>query len=704
MGRKRRDERSSRPRKGEASAPREAPAPAAAEGFPWTWGLALAVLAFAVRATVAAQLGQTALFQQPQLDSFEFLAWAQSIARGELYRWLAATHGPGYPYFLGTLLSLLGGSVQAARMAQAALGAGLCVLTAALATRVFDRRAGLAAGILLALYGPLVYVEVSLLAEGLFLFLLTLALYLLVRPGYTVPRAAAAGALLGLAAVVRATALPLMPAFAALILLWPPSRSGGWPRKAAAWMALAWIAVVGPILLLVRQSSGGWLPLQAYGGLNFYMGNRIGANGTPTARLGGDWDLLHGEPDRQGITNPAERERYYTRKAWTEIGKQPLGFLAGLGRKAVWLVQDEEIRETHSLYFFREHSWLLRWLPGFGLLFPLAAWGIWLAASRRAFPPILLAYLLMIAASCVIIIMSSRYRLPLVPVLAVFAGGAAVWLVEAFRARDWRRLAPAAATLCLAFLASQVHRHEPSHNLAEEWTLTAASLQTLGRPDEARTAVDRALAEDPNSALALVQRARIRSEDGDLQGSEEALAAAVRVSPNYQRARYHYGLALKRRGDLDGAARELREALRLAPDDPRTRAELSEVLVEKARLEGAARRPAQGAELAAEAARLQPANPEAWTMAAMLALDAGNAALAEEALGRAQSLVGDAPALGLGWALLERLKGNPAGADARLRDVLRRNPGFQQAAQLFVANATEMGRRDEAISFLQTLR
>ncbi len=593
MARKRRDERSSRPRKGEGDAPRAAATPATEPaGFPWTWGLALAVLAFAVRAIVASQLGKTALFQQPQLDSFEFLAWAQSIARGELYRWLAATHGPGYPYFLGALLSLLGGSVQAARMAQAALGAGLCVLTAALATRVFDRRAGLAAGILLALYGPLVYVEVSLLAEGLFLFLLTLALYLLVRPGYSIPRAAAAGALLGLAAVVRATALPLMPAFAALILLWPRR----WPRQAAAWMALAWLAVVGPILLLVRQSSGGWLPLQAYGGLNFYMGNRTGANGTPTARLGGDWDLLHGEPDRQGITNPAERERYYTRKAWTEIGQQPLGFVAGLGRKALWLVHDEEIRETHSLYFFREHSWLLRWLPGFGLLFPLAAWGIWLAASRRAFPPILLVYMLMIAASCVIIIMSARYRLPLVPVLAVFAGGAAVWLLEAFRVRDWRRLAPAAAVLGLAVLASQVRQHEPSHNLAEEWTLTAASLQTLGRPDEARTAVDRALAEDPESALALVQRARIRSEDGDLQGSEEALAAAVRVSPNYQRARYHYGLALKRRGDLDGAARELRESLRLLPDDERTMAALSEVLVEKARLEGAARQPARGAE------------------------------------------------------------------------------------------------------------
>lgn len=534
--------------------------------------LALAAFAFAVRAAVALELGRTALFQKPQLDSFEFLLWGQGIAHGNLFQWLAPSHGPGYPFFLGTLLALTGGSLGAVRLLQAALGAGLCVLTAALGARVLgDRRAGLAGGLLLAVYGPLVYVEVSLLAEGLLLFLLTLALWYAGRP---VPPMRV-GAILGAAAVTRATALPLLPLFAGLALLRPGR------RRAAVWMVVAWLAVLAPVLAFLRLTRGEWLPVQTFGGLNLYMGNRSGASGTPTARLGGDWDRLVNEPARLGIEGDAGRERHFTSKIREEIAREPLGFLAGLGRKALWLIQDDEIRESHSLYFFREHSRVLRLLPGFGLLFPLAVWGLWLA--RRRIPPEVALHLLVFTASCVVIIMSSRYRLPLIPPLAVFAGGAVVWLMDRVRSRErlrapWRReLAPAAAVLALAALLPHLRDHAPSRNLAEEWSLTASSLQLLARPDEARMAVDRALEEDPASALAWVQAGRLRSAGGDHAGAEAAFARAVRLAPDYQLARLSLGMELRRKGDVDGALRELRRSLWLVPDDPGTLAELSEI-------------------------------------------------------------------------------------------------------------------------------
>jgi Flp pilus assembly protein TadD/4-amino-4-deoxy-L-arabinose transferase-like glycosyltransferase len=691
----------------------------------------LAVLAFAVRAAVAVQLGRTPLFERPQLDSWEFLLWAQSIARGEVFRWLAASHGPGYPYFLGGLLALFGGSVGAARIAQAALGAGLCVLTAALGARLFaDRRAGLAAGLLLALYGPLVYVEVSLLAEGLFVFLLTLALWLLTRPRYAAWAAAVAGLALGLAAVVRGTALPLGPVLAAVLLVRRPAESR-WPRISAVWLAAAWLVVVAPVLVLVRQTSHGWLPMQSFGGLNLYMGNRIGSDGTPSARLGGDWDLLVSEPARQGITVDADRERYFTRKALREIAAQPLGFVGRVANKTFWLLQADEIRESHSLYFFRQFSPVLRVLPGFGLLLPLAAWGLWLA--RRRLPLELIVYLLVMTASCVLIIVSSRYRLPLVPVLAALGGGAAVWLFDEARARRWRELAPAAAVLIAAVIVSHLRTHAPSHDLAEEWSMTAASLQTLGRSDEARQAVDRALAEDPGSALAWVQDGRLRLEAQDAAGAEKSFATAARLAPNYQRARLDLGMAYKQRGDLDGALRELREAARLSPDDPAALSELGQVLLAKgeveeartalrrateiapddpaaapawlalARIEGAARNPKAGVELASRAARLEPESPEAWMVLGMLALDAQDAAVAEDALRHAESLSPGAPAVGLGQALLARMRGDHEGADRLLRELLQRYPGFQPAAQLLMANAAEQGRQAEAESFLRSL-
>lgn len=589
--------------------------------LPRSWTAALAVFAFAVRAAVALELGRTALFLRPQLDSFEFLLWGQGIAQGVLFQWLAPTHAPGYPFFLGTLLALTGGSLTAVRLAQAALGAGLCVLTAGLAARVLDdRRSGLAAGLLLAVYGPLVYIEVSLLAEGLFLFLLTLALRMAIRPE---PVPGATGALLGAAAVVRATALPLLPLLAALTAL-RPGYSPRWPRWAAVWMLLGWLAVLAPVLVFLRITRGEWLPVQAFGGLNLYMGNRIGSTGTPGARLGGDWDLLVNEPLRLGIEGDAGRERYFLNKTLKEIGEAPAGFLAGLGRKALWLIQDDEVRESHSLYFFKESSRVLRLLPGFGLLFPLAAWGLWL--HRRRIPRSVAVHLLVFTASCVVIIMSSRYRLPLVPPLAVYAGGAAVWLVDRLREARWRDLVP--ATSVLAALAAVPHLidHTPSHNLAEEWALTASSLQLLGRPDEARAAVEAALQQDESSALAWVQDGRLRAAAGDHAGAESSFRRAVMMAPDYQLARLSLGSELRRKGDLEGALLELRRSLWLVPDDPGTLAELSETFL-------ARKETGEAADTLLRLLRIDPRNLAAW---AALAKIEGT----EKTLARAEGLFG----------------------------------------------------------------
>ncbi|HEX9668675.1 MAG TPA: glycosyltransferase family 39 protein [Thermoanaerobaculia bacterium] len=695
MGKKRRAARSRRAAAPLAAAP-EAPSAAPAARLPRSWLAAVAGLAFLVRAAAAVQLGRTALFRFPQLDSLEFLLWAQSIARGEA-RWPAVpTHGPGYPYFLGALLALFDGSFAAVRLVQAALGAALCVFAALLAARLFDdRRAGLAAGLLLALYGPLVYVEVSLLAEGLLTVLLIAALWCLLRPGATpaasVAAAAAAGLCVGLAAVTRATALALVPALA-LVLLLDRRR----PRRAlaAGAFAAAALAVVLPVLVAVRQASGSWLPIQGYGGLNLYMGNRPGAPGVPTARLGGAWDLLSGEAARRGVAGAAAQERWYTRRLLAEARERPGAVLAAVGRKAVWLLQDEEIRESHSFYFFRERSALLRFLPGFALLFPLALCGLVAAIRGRRLPPALAVYLLVFAASCVAIVVSSRYRLPLVPALAVLAGGGIAWIIDAARARRWKTLGGLAALLAAGFAATQLRDHAPSRNLAEEWAATAMSLEARDDLAGARAAVDSALAADPDSALAWAVAGRLAEREGDAARAERAFAASARLAPDFQRARLNLGAALRRRGDLAGAERELRRALWLVPGHPAAQRELAAVLVERARRAGAARDPARGQTLAAEAARLAPGEAEAWLTLALLALDAGDRAAARAALERASGMLGpEAPPVALGWALLERLEGRPEAAAERLQRLLLRHPGYQPAAQLLRALAGESGRR-----------
>ena len=98
------------------------------------------------------------------------------------------------------------------------------------------------------------------------------------------------------------------------------------------------------------------LSLQGYGGLNVYIGNSPQQSGRPTFRLGGAWDALNAEPSRAGITDPAAQDRYYLRKTLSEIRRQPIAYLRLLAAKLVWLVQAEEIRDSHSFYFFADRG------------------------------------------------------------------------------------------------------------------------------------------------------------------------------------------------------------------------------------------------------------------------------------------------------------------------------------------------------------
>ncbi|HBL28867.1 MAG TPA: hypothetical protein DD490_18695, partial [Acidobacteria bacterium] len=532
-------------------------------------GLAGAVLVFAaallVRSIAALQLGATPLYQTPQLDALEYLTWAQQIAAGNFLWPVPPPHGLGYPGFLGLLLALFDGSSDAARGVQALLGAGTCVLVALAGSRAFGRRAGIAAGLVLAAQGPLVFTEVSLLGEGLLLFLLTgaLAVFRLVRPPLLC--GAGAGALLGLAVLVRPTALVLLPVLAAG--LWLEKREDRRSPLAAGLLLACCLLVVGPVVGKISRVNGAFVPVQGHGGLNFYIGNSPLGEGLPAKRLGRGWEMLATEALRAGHTTPAAQDRYYLKKTLGEIGEHPGAFAGLLARKAFWLLQADEVRDTHSYAFFRSQTSILRLLPGFGLLLALAGAGLVAAARRGAPQPVLLAVLLVLAATTIFLVVGSRYRLPLVPVLALYAGLGAVSLFTAARERRTRDLAVLAATALGLWGLSHAWRHAPTHNFAEEWTMTGASLEKREIWPEALAAYERSLAADAAYVPALEGLGRTRIKRNDLAGAEQVLRQALRIEPDAQRAHHYLGVVLQQTGRPAEAVAELRAAHALAPDD-----------------------------------------------------------------------------------------------------------------------------------------
>ena len=664
--------------------------------------------ALLVRVAVSAELGNTPLFRTPELDSREYWNWAERIASGRFEWPVPPAHGPGYPFFLGALLALFDGSSSAARLCQAALGALLVVVVARIGERTFGRTAGLAAGALLALCGPLVLTEVSILSEGLLLLLIALAFLVSGGDGRPAVRAAFAGGLLGLAAIVRPTALLFFPALIVRELLRGKTRRASGAVRAAL-VTVACALPILPVAVANARATERPVVIQGHGGMNFYIGNSPipPRDGLPSVRPGEAWDVLEAEGTRAAARGPADADRYYYRKTFREIGRAPLAWLR----------------------LFRSESKILALLPGFGLLCPLAALGLFAAATRRPGPAVVLAadWLVTAFATCVLLVVGSRYRLPLAPPAALFAGAG---IAAAIRAGSAVRLRPAVSSTLLVAVAVLCHLriHEPSHVFAEEWSLTGSALNHEGKVPEALKAFDRAIAQDPRAGGPHSGRGTALLNEGRSEEAIAELTHAVDLEPGSRAAQVELGIALERTNRAAEAEPHYRAALRLDPNDPATRETLGKNLLRLGRSEeavhelasvvalvpdnararlwlarayGAAGRPLEGLPHARLAAKLGLPDGEAWLTAAMLAISSHDLTEAETDVTHAEAAGSPPRDTAMARAVIFRAERRLDRADGILRPLVLADPDFRPAVELFLENARERGAEREADDFLR---
>jgi tetratricopeptide (TPR) repeat protein len=687
---------------------------------------AVFLVALAVRTALVFSLRNEPLILSPQLDALENLGWATRVAAGDFRIAPFPTHAPGYPFFLGLLLHLFAGSATAARLAQAVLGAVTASIAAVTARRLWGPVAGAAAGGLLAFQGPLAFTETMLWEEALLLFLSAFAALLLVTSRRTPGVAAMAGALLGAAVVTRPTALLLVAAAALSIFVLDP-----WPRRTASGLAflLASALFVIPATAVVSRASGTFLFLRGYGSINLWIGNDPAGGGVQNARLGGAWDSLEGEPFREGL-GPAEAEGYFLGKTFRRALANPLGLGRVLLSKMVWLTQTEEPRDNHSFYFFEGRSRLLAFLPGFGLLIALAATGVAAGGVRKDTPVMLWALLASAILPALLALVGLRYRMPVVPLLALFSGRGAAALFDSIRAKEIRRTAGLAAVAAVVFGVSLLRTSPASRNVAEELALGGNSLLQLNRPSEAEASYRQATEADPGLPLGWEGLGRVELRAGRIREAEALFRKSVAIDPLFRKGHYHLGLAAEILGDSGEAERSYRRALAISPRyfealsrlgallarQGRTEeaAEVleravelgpdkSEALLALARLRGMTGRWQDGIALARRAALDPAVSQDAWALAGLLALESGDLPVLEQATQTLSGSGKETDTLDLLRAGQSLLRGDVETAFSSLGTLLRRDPSNEAARQLFLRAAKAGGRLSEAESLLSDL-
>ncbi len=645
----------------------------------WLLGLILAV-GFLLRLTYLLEVTRAPDFANPQFESQYHDYWARAITTGDWTPPAGVTdpeiplrpyfRPPGYPWLLAAVYTVAGPGYLAPRVLQMLFGLLSAFLVFALGRRWYGQAAGLFAAALAASYWIFLFFEAEFMEPPLLILLLLLALMTAARwsEAFTPRRAVVAGLLLGLAALVRPNVLVLPPVF----LLWAwwlarrRERRGQGFRKPALIFAAAAALAVAPATVRNVLVAGDPVLVTSNAGVNLFVGSHPQGDGyTPgvpelgeIAGLSG-WDSFDHPKIAAGVERLAGRtmtdsevSRFFVRRALRNAAENPAATLALAGRKLLLFWGPAEVSNNKVLRYHRQSSATLLLGPGFATVLALALGGLLLLAwelrgtgggfsgGREAseVTVLLLLFVAVYSASFLPFFVAARFRVPVVPVLMVFAGAGLAWLWRAAASRAWQRLA-VGVLLLLALRAVTGVAWIPYEDDLALWHWRRGLLyEARGDLAPAIAEFSAAVTADPGDGEARLSLAAALAAAGRRGAAIAAYRDLVAREPESLAGRNNLALLLASAGDAAGAVGQWQAALALDPDRVSVLNNLAYAL---ATGDAAVRDVDRAVELGERACRLTDyREPRLLATLAVAYREAGRVEEAEEILRRASDLAG----------------------------------------------------------------
>jgi tetratricopeptide (TPR) repeat protein len=680
-------------------------------------------------------------------DAHAYDQWARRIAAGEWVGREVFYQAPLYPYFLGAIYASVGENLGVVRLVQAVVGAGSCALLTLAGGRFFSPRTGLVAGLALATYATAIFFDGLIQKSVLDVFFISLALWLISRVVDAPARRGpwlALGLCMGALSLTRENALVFIVVILGWCMVGPEADTRSAPKvrtrspaasglrrtlgdriSSAAAVVLGLAIVLLPVAFRNYAVGGGFYLTTSQFGPNFYIGNNPSADGTyMSLRFG------RGSPEYERVDatelaehalgralTPAEVSTYWTDRALDFITGNPGAWVKLMARKFLLLWNSSEMLDTESQASYAEWSWPLRiggWFGHFGVLVPLALLGALLAWPERRPIAVLYAMTIAYAVSVLMFYVFARYRLPLVPLLMLFAGVAILRILDwigavldepgGHQARGDRvtRGLPLSPVALLIVAAAIVFTNWPvlSKTLMRAITENnlATALHAAGRTDAAMAHYRRAIAIQPDYAPAYNNLGVVLRSVGAVDEAINTYHRALAARQDYPDAHYNLANALLEKNRPDEAAEHFQIALQYIPDSAGARNNLGIALAAGGRQEDA---------IAAFRAAVN-ADPESATAHRNLGdslTTAGQIAEGIAELKRAIALDPNDPAAhyNLGTVLLET--GRLDEAIAAFRATIRLSPRSVEAHNNLGIALGSQGKPDAAVAqFQEALR
>jgi len=469
------------------------------------------------------------------IDALYHYNWASSIASGEILANAPYFRAPLYPIILAILLKMSGGSLIFVRIVQFMAGCLMLIYSYRLAEKVADKRAAITACLLLTLYPVMTYSEGELLLDAIFSLFALISLYYFLpdingrqRPIYT-------GLFLALAAITRPTVLVFIP-FAIIYLLLYRKRecSVGFRLKKTIGFLAVIAVIIAPVTIVNYVTSHQFILISYQGGVNFYIGNNSQADGL-TASLppvGENWTLEDAaylaQKDTGKKLSHSEQSSYWYEKGIDYIRSYPKASALLLIKKIYYAFSGHEISNNRPLDEAIFQNPLLRLLPvRFSLIIPLAILPLLLGLRERKGLIILYSVILIYGMVISVYFVNSRFRLPLVPLLAILAGTGIVTIYDTIRARRFSYrlfMAILAASLVFATITADIYPEKFS-----------------------------------NPQYGLFLRGNISLRGADYRTAAARFDSLSRMAPYFERSFLNLGIAYLKMGQVTSAADAFRQ-------------------------------------------------------------------------------------------------------------------------------------------------
>ncbi len=523
------------------------------------------------------------IFNFPVVDGAEYIKIADYIlTKNFLGPPSSYYHPPFYYYFVAILLKIFNHSINGIKIVQIFLDLLSILLLYYVCINIFNKKTALVASFIYALYLPIIQANLEILPSVLIGFLFLFSIFSLIKFsefGKNKPLRwiwlLIGGIGYGFLSITLTNFLILLPIL--LGWLWVVVKEMALVKRLKYLTMFLLLTLAPTALVTMRNYLYAYEPviISYNGGINFYVGNNLEMEKTVAIQPGYQWDsLMTSAYLSERITNFGEQQNYWYRMGISFIIQRPLVWLWKTIKKAILFLNAYEFPRNIDDTFFNNFSIVNKFpLPRADIVFPLSFAGIIFILlydtnlRKKRTLQIMLLMLSGYAITIILIFITSRYRIPIISLLCIFAGYYIIKFIESIKYKNFDHLTKLIILLAVFIPLTQIKffKHSyPYHKPASlSYTQIISALTENKRFSEMQTYLNAgfALPYDELSYEFLFTAGIYYNKINNREKAIECFKKSIDLNPNFHYPLNHLGYIYKREGMVDSAIYYLQKGI-----------------------------------------------------------------------------------------------------------------------------------------------